>query len=60
MATDDELQAEEFAAVTIARLQDDVRQLEEENANLRALLLRATDGLAAAHTLLTEIVEALP
>ena len=59
MPYDDDV-TEEFAATTIARLQDDVAQLEEENAHLRALLLRATEGLSAAHLLLTEIVEALP
>ena len=48
---------EEFAATTIARLQDDVRQLEEENANLRALLERCKDVLP---TLLTDVVGLQP
>ena len=59
MAYDDDV-TKEFAATRIARLQDDLAQLEEENANRRAVLLRATEGLSAAHLLLTEIVEALP
>ena len=43
----------------IRMLEDDIRRLEEENAKLRVMLLRAEETLASNYTVLLDITELL-